>query len=174
MRSLLAAGAPDQRGRAPADRPVLSNGRASQTHVRARRRPRRERPRTTNPERVALGQEFGATDVVRERGEEAVERVGDLTGGLGVHSALECVGVEQAVVTVLEIARPGGAIGRVGVPEHETAPTRIAFWKSASIAGGPAPVRAYIDELLPDAGSSRAASSTAQERSTRYPPGTAR
>jgi threonine dehydrogenase-like Zn-dependent dehydrogenase len=63
---------------------------------------------------------------------------------------LECVGLEQAVVTALEIARPGGAIGRVGVPEHDTTPTGIAFWKNASMAGGPAPVRAYMDELLPD------------------------
>src|SRR6266540_2347699 len=103
-----------------------------------------------NPERIALGQEFGATHVVSERGEEAVERVRELTGGLGAHSVLECVGVEQAVVTALEIARPGGAIGRVGIPEHDTTPTSIAFWKNASMAGGPAPVRAYIDELLPD------------------------
>ena len=103
-----------------------------------------------NPDRIALGQEFGATDVVRERGDEAVERVRELTGGLGAHSVLECVGLEQAVVTALEIARPGGAIGRVGVPEHDTTPTGIAFWKNASMAGGPAPVRAYIDELLPD------------------------
>src|SRR4029079_7464590 len=104
----------------------------------------------SNPERTALGQEFGATDVVRERGDEAVERVRELTGGLGAHSVLECVGLEQAVVTAPEIARPGGAIGRVGVPEHDTTPTGIAFWKNATMAGGPAPVRAYIDELLPD------------------------
>ena len=103
-----------------------------------------------NPERIALGQEFGATDVVRERGDEAFERVRELTGGLGADSVLECVGLEQAVVTALEVARPGGAIGRVGVPEHDTTPTSIAFWKNASMAGGPAPVRAYIDELLPD------------------------
>jgi threonine dehydrogenase-like Zn-dependent dehydrogenase len=103
-----------------------------------------------NPERVALGEEFGATDVVRERGEEAVERVRELTGGLGARSVLECVGVEQAVITALEIARPGGSIGRVGVPDHDTTPTSVAFWKNASMAGGPAPVRAYIDELLPD------------------------
>jgi len=104
----------------------------------------------SNPERIALGEEFGATDVVRERGDEAVERVQELTGRLGAHSVLECVGLEQAVVTALEIARPGGAIGRVGVPEHDTTPTGIAFWKNASMAGGPAPVRAYIDELLSD------------------------
>ena len=103
-----------------------------------------------NPERIALGQEFGATDVVGERGGEAVEGIRELTGGQGAHSVLECVGLEQAVVTALEIARPGGAVGRVGVPEHDTTPTGIAFWKNASVAGGPAPVRAYIDELLPD------------------------
>jgi threonine dehydrogenase-like Zn-dependent dehydrogenase len=103
-----------------------------------------------NAERIALGQEFGATDVIRERGDDAVERVRELTAGLGAHSVLECVGLEHAVVTALEIARPGGAIGRVGVPEHDTTPTSIAFWKNASMAGGPAPVRAYIDELLPD------------------------
>jgi threonine dehydrogenase-like Zn-dependent dehydrogenase len=104
----------------------------------------------SNPERIALGEEFGATDVVRERGDEAVERVRELTTDLGAHSVLECVGLEQAVVTALKIARPGGEIGRVGVPEHDTTPTGIAFWKNARMGGGPAPVRAYIDELLPD------------------------
>ena len=104
----------------------------------------------SNAKRVALGKEFGATDVVRERSEEAVERVRELTVDLGAHSVLECVGLEQAVVTALEIARPGGAIGRVGVPEHDTTPTSAAFWKNASMAGGPAPVRAYVEELLPD------------------------
>jgi threonine dehydrogenase-like Zn-dependent dehydrogenase len=104
----------------------------------------------SNPDRIALGQEFGATDVVRERGDDAAERVRELTAGLGARSVLECVGLEQALVTALEITRPGGAIGLVGIPEHDTTPTGIAFWKNASIAGGPAPVRAYIDELLPD------------------------
>jgi len=104
----------------------------------------------SNPERVALGRELGATDVVRERGPEAVERVHELTNGLGAHSVLECVGLEQAVDTALEVARPGGAVGRVGIPEHDTTPTGVAFWKNASIGGGPAPVRAYIEELLPD------------------------
>ena len=52
--------------------------------------------------------------------------------------------------TALALARPGGAVGRVGVPEHDSTPTGVAFWKNASIAGGPAPVRAYIEELLPD------------------------
>ena len=103
-----------------------------------------------NPHRIALGQDFGATDVVRDRGDKAIERVRELTGGLGAHSVLECVGLEQAVETALAIARPGGAIGRVGIPEHDSTPTGVAFWKNASIGGGPAPVRAYIEELLPD------------------------
>jgi threonine dehydrogenase-like Zn-dependent dehydrogenase len=104
----------------------------------------------SNPDRVALGQQFGATDIVSERGDEAVERVHELTDGLGAHSVLECVGLERAVDTALAIARPGGAIGRVGVPEHDSTQTGVAFWKNASIGGGPAPVRAYIEELLPD------------------------
>src|SRR5262249_43906067 len=83
-------------------------------------------------------------------GDEAVERVRELTDGLGAHSVLECVGLEESVVTALEIARPGGAVGVVGVPQHDATPTGIAFWKNVSIAGGPAPARAYIDELLPD------------------------
>ena len=103
----------------------------------------------SNPERTALGQEFGATDVVRERGEEAIERVRELTEH-GAHSVLECVGLEQAVETALQIVRPGGAVGRVGVPEDDTTPTGIAFWKNVSVSGGPAPVRAYIEDLLPD------------------------
>ena len=103
-----------------------------------------------NPERTALGREFGASDVVSERGAEAAERVRELTGGLGAHSVLECVGLEQAVDTALQIARPGGAVGRVGIPEHDSTPTGVAFWKNATVAGGPAPVRAYIEELLPD------------------------
>ena len=104
-----------------------------------------------NPERTALGERFGATDVVPERGEEAVERVRELTQH-GAHSVLECVGLAEAGETALAIARPGGAIGRTGVPEHDTTPTGVAFWKNASMAGGPAPVRAYIEELLPDEG----------------------
>ena len=59
-------------------------------------------------DRIALAKEFGATDVISERGDEAVERVRELTGGLGVHSVLECVGLDQAMETAISIARPGG------------------------------------------------------------------
>ena len=101
--------------------------------------------------RVELGRAFGATDAVGERGEEAVERVRGLTGGHGAHSVLECVGLDQSMETAIEIARPGGAVGRVGVPQHESLPAAMpSFFGNVTIAGGPAPVRAYIDELLPD------------------------
>ncbi len=102
-------------------------------------------------DRIALGREFGATDVVSERGDEAIERVRELTGGLGAHSVLECVGYEESTVTALSIARPGGAVGRVGVPQSKTIPMATeTFFRNVAIAGGPAPVRAYIEELLPD------------------------
>src|SRR5882672_4794105 len=103
------------------------------------------------PDRIALAKEFGATDVVSERGEEAVERVRELTDGFGAHSVLECVGYEQATVTALGIARPGGTVGRVGLPQRESIPTTLTtFFDNVTIAGGPAPARAYIEQLLPD------------------------
>jgi threonine dehydrogenase-like Zn-dependent dehydrogenase len=104
-----------------------------------------------HPDRIALARAFGATDVVSERGEEAVERVRELTGGVGVHCVLECVGHDEAVDTAVRIARPGGGVGRVGVPQHETIPAALpSFLDNVTISGGPAPVRAYIRELLPD------------------------
>jgi threonine dehydrogenase-like Zn-dependent dehydrogenase len=102
-------------------------------------------------DRITLAREFGATDVVSERGAEGVARVKELTGGYGVHSVLECVGLDQAVQTSIEIARPGGAVGRVGVPQHTAIPGgQTSFFGNVSVGGGPAPVRAYIDDLLPD------------------------
>src|SRR5438128_3819850 len=104
-----------------------------------------------HPDRIDLAKEFGATNVVSERGDEAVERVLELTGGHGAHSVLECVGLDQSMDTALRIARPGGAVGRVGVPQHETLPAaKDSFFGNVTVAGGPAPVRAYIEELLPD------------------------
>ncbi|MEA3037412.1 MAG: hypothetical protein QOH04_3214 [Sphingomonadales bacterium] len=104
-----------------------------------------------HPDRIELARAFGATDVVSERGDEAIERVRELTGGFGVHSVLECVGTEQAIATSVGIVRPGGAVGRVGVPHYEAVPAgRQTFYHNVSVAGGPAPVRAYIAELLPD------------------------
>jgi len=102
-------------------------------------------------DRIALAREFGATDAVGERGAEAVERVKELTDGYGVDAVLECVGLDQSMETAIDIARPGGAVGRVGVPQHEAIPgAEPSFYKNITIGGGPAPVRAYIDGLLPD------------------------
>ena len=102
-------------------------------------------------DRIALAKEFGATDVVSERGDKAVARVHELTSGSGVHSVLECVGLDQSMETAVRIARPGGAVGRVGVPQHESMPaSEPAFYNNITVSGGPAPVRAYIEELLPD------------------------
>ncbi|MFN2587928.1 MAG: zinc-dependent alcohol dehydrogenase family protein [Actinomycetota bacterium] len=102
-------------------------------------------------DRIALAREFGATDVVGERGDEAVEHVKELTGGHGAHSVLECVGTRDATFTSVEIARPGGAVGRVGVPHYDAIPgSDPMFFKNVTVGGGPAPVRAYIGELLPD------------------------
>ncbi len=104
-----------------------------------------------HPDRIALAREFGATDIVCERGPEAIEHVRQLTGGQGVHAVLECVGLGEAMATAVEITRAGGAIGRVGVPQDAAmAGSQTAFYHNVTVGGGPAPVRAYIPELLPD------------------------
>jgi threonine dehydrogenase-like Zn-dependent dehydrogenase len=104
-----------------------------------------------HPDRVALAKEFGATDVVTERGEQAVDRVRALTGGFGAHSILECVGSDESIRTAVSIARPGGAIGRVGVPHYQAIPAaETAFYNNVTVSGGPAPVRAYKNDLMPD------------------------
>src|SRR5437762_6547044 len=95
-------------------------------------------------DRIALARRFGATDVVSERGDAAIERVRELTGGLGAHSVLECVGHGESMVTAIRITRPGGAVGRVGVPQEEAMPGSLpAFYNNITVSGGPAPVRAY-------------------------------
>jgi threonine dehydrogenase-like Zn-dependent dehydrogenase len=102
-------------------------------------------------DRTDLARDLGATDVVAERGEEAVARVRELTAGAGVHSVLECVGHGDSMATAIAIARAGGTIGRVGVPQEPDLPaSQPAFYANLKIGGGPAPVRSYIEELLPD------------------------
>lgn len=104
-----------------------------------------------HPDRIALGRAFGATDIVSERGDDAIEHVRELTGGFGAHSVLECVGHGESTNTAILITRPGGHVGRVGVPQEPSLPSSMpAFYHNITIGGGPAPVRAYIDELLPD------------------------
>ncbi|XVS60954.1 zinc-binding dehydrogenase [Actinosynnema sp. CA-299493] len=102
-------------------------------------------------DRTDLGREFGATDVVAERGEEGIERVRELTGGDGTHAVLEAVGHMSAYDMAVGVVRPGGVISRVGVPQYEDAPVGFGslFGHNITLTGGPAPVRAYIDELLP-------------------------
>src|SRR3954463_3434479 len=100
--------------------------------------------------RTDLARELGATDVVAERGDAAVERIRELTGGFGVHAVLEAVGPEQSTQPSVEIARPGGAIGRVGVPHYPAIPlAQPMFYKNVKVGGGPAPGRAYIGGLPP-------------------------
>jgi len=103
-------------------------------------------------DRTDLGREFGATDVVAERGEEGIQLVRELTGGDGTHTVLECVGYLPAYEMAYGVVRPGGVISRVGVPQYEEAPIGFGslFGGNIRLAGGPAPVRAYLEQLLPD------------------------
>jgi threonine dehydrogenase-like Zn-dependent dehydrogenase len=104
-----------------------------------------------HPDRIALAREFGATDVVSERGAEGIARVREMTKGFGVQSVLECVGTEQAMDTSMGIVRPGGAVGRVGVPHYEAIKgAQQMFYDNVIVGGGPAPTLAYIPDLLPD------------------------
>jgi threonine dehydrogenase-like Zn-dependent dehydrogenase len=101
--------------------------------------------------RTDLGREFGATDVVVERGAEGIEKVRGLTGGHGTHAVLEAVGHMAAYEQACGVVRPGGTISRVGVPQYEDAPVGFAslFGGNITLTGGPAPTRAYIEELMP-------------------------
>jgi threonine dehydrogenase-like Zn-dependent dehydrogenase len=101
--------------------------------------------------RTDLGREFGATDVVASRGEEGVNAVRELTGGHGTHVVLEAVGQMPAYEQAFGVARPGGTISRVGVPQYDKAPVGFTslFGGNLTLTGGPAPTRAYVEELLP-------------------------
>lgn len=103
-----------------------------------------------NPARQEVAREFGATDIVEERGDDAVETVMKLTDGVGVDAALECVGTDQSIATCVGIARAGGMIGAVGIPNYKEFKYESAFWKNVGIRGGVAPARQYIPELLED------------------------
>jgi threonine dehydrogenase-like Zn-dependent dehydrogenase len=107
-------------------------------------------------DRIALADEFGATDVVTERGGDAVDHVHELTDGVGAHSVIECVGYPDATATALRIVRVGGTVARLGVPQEDSIPEATrTFFDNVTITGGPAPARAYIEELLPDVLDSR-------------------
>lgn len=103
-------------------------------------------------DRTDLGRRFGATDIVAERGEEGIERVRELTGGHGSGVVLEAVGHMPAYEQAAGVVRPGGVISRVGVPQYSRARVGFTslFGPNARLAGGPAPTRAYVEELVPD------------------------
>lgn len=100
-------------------------------------------------ERQNIAREFGATDIIETRGEEATQAVLDLTAGIGVDAALECVGTVQSIATAFAIARPGSTVGIVGVP-HGQVPFSETFFRNVGWRGGPAPARIYLPELLGD------------------------
>ncbi|MGK5114654.1 zinc-binding dehydrogenase [Geodermatophilus sp. CPCC 205506] len=101
--------------------------------------------------RTDLGREFGATDVVAERGDEGIAKVLELTGGLGTSAVLECVGHRSAYEMALGAVRAGGVISRVGVPQYDEAPAGFSlFGRNLTLTGGPGAQRSYIEELLPE------------------------
>ena len=101
--------------------------------------------------RTDLGREFGATDVVAERGDEAVEKIRELTGGDGTDAVIECVGTEPSVATALDAVRAGGRVSRLGVSQYTEVPMGFGtFSRNVTLTGGVAPARAYIEELMPD------------------------
>lgn len=102
-------------------------------------------------DRTDLGREFGATDIVAERGDEGIAKVRDLTGGDGTHVVLEAVGHRPAYDQAIGVTRPGGLISRVGIPQYADAPVGFGslFGPNLTLTGGPAPARAYIETLMP-------------------------
>ncbi|MEE6210690.1 zinc-dependent alcohol dehydrogenase family protein [Salarchaeum sp. III] len=102
-------------------------------------------------DRLEIAEEFGATETVASRGEEAVEELQELTYG-GANHVLECVGAESSMSTAFDVARPGGTVGYVGVPAgvEEAEFLGTAFSKNVTLSGGVAPVRAYVDDLMAD------------------------
>jgi threonine dehydrogenase-like Zn-dependent dehydrogenase len=98
--------------------------------------------------RQEIAKAFGATDIVAERGKEGGARIAELTGGVGADAVLECVGTDEAMKTAFAVARPGATVGFVGVPHGVELPVRRMFQKNVGLAGGMAPVRRYLPDLL--------------------------
>lgn len=103
-----------------------------------------------NPARQRLAREFGATDILSERGEEATQKILDMTNGLGVDAALECVGTGESMATAFSIARVGSVVGAIGAPHDIVVPMDIVIFRNIGLRGGVSPVRRYIPELLDD------------------------
>ena len=98
--------------------------------------------------RQQLAREYGATDIVEERGEDGVARVKDLTDGLGAHSVVEAVGTQESMMQAVHSTRPGGHVGFVGVGHEVAIPGMEMFWSLVNLHGGPAPVRRFLPELI--------------------------
>ena len=98
--------------------------------------------------RQNLAREFGATDIVTERGEEGVSRIKGLTNGIGADSVLECVGTQESMMQAIRSTRPGGYVGYVGVPHGVELNGAELFFAHVHLHGGPAPVRRYLPELI--------------------------
>jgi threonine dehydrogenase-like Zn-dependent dehydrogenase len=102
-------------------------------------------------DRTDLGRDFGATDVLAERGDEAVAKIRELTDGDGTHAVIECVGTEQSLVTAVAAVRNGGFVSRLGVSQYRQVPMGFdTMMRNITLTGGAAPARAYIEELMPD------------------------
>lgn len=132
---------------------VVGDGAVGLSGVIAARRLGAERVVTfsRHADRQALAREFGATDVVATRGKEGAKELRELLGGLGADAVLECVGSEESMAQALASARPGGMVGYVGVPHGDGGLSlQRMFGTNVGVAGGVAPARAYIPELLGD------------------------
>jgi threonine dehydrogenase-like Zn-dependent dehydrogenase len=98
--------------------------------------------------RQKLAREFGATDIVTDRGDEGVERIKQLTNGVGADSVLECVGTQESMLQAIKATRPGGSVGYVGVPHGVSLDGQQLFFSHVRLHGGPAPVRKYLPKLI--------------------------
>ena len=98
--------------------------------------------------RQRLAKEFGATDIVAERGDAGIAKIKELTDGVGADAVLECVGMAESMLQALRSARPGAIVGCVGVPHDVELPVREMFFSNVGLHGGPAPVRNYLPDLL--------------------------
>ncbi len=98
--------------------------------------------------RQKLAREFGATDIVTDRGDEGVARINELTEGVGADSVLECVGTQESMQQAIQSTRPGGYVGYVGVPHGVTLDGQELFFEHVHLHGGPAPVRQYLPDLI--------------------------
>ncbi len=129
---------------------VVGDGAVGLMGVLAARQMRAERiiAMSRHEARQNLARDFGATDIVAERGDAGVARIKELTKGIGADSVLECVGTKDAMAQALQSTRPGGSIGFVGVPHDVELNGENMFWSQVSLQGGPAPVRRFLPDLI--------------------------